>query len=65
MMKVRVSISEIEQAIAENKVAGLDFVEIVVNAVPVPEGWRMVPLSEQNMPQVDMPKQEVFDHPAS
>jgi hypothetical protein len=64
MMKIRIAIDEIEQAIAENKVAGLDFVEIIANAVPVPEGWRMVQVTDEDVP-LGLRHDPVFDHPSN
>jgi hypothetical protein len=42
VLKIQLNIEETKKAIAESEGKGLDYIEVVANAVPVPSGWEMV-----------------------
>ena len=69
MLKIQLNIEETRKAIEESEKQGLDFIEVLANAIPIPDGWAMVKVQEPEViPHEAVPSPDndlTFDHPGN
>lgn len=62
MLKIQLNIEETRKAIEESEKQGLDFIEVLANAIPIPDGWQMVKVTDMH-PSVTYEQPELRDEP--